>query len=135
MIMRPLIRILSLLLCFFIFGCTSYEYILPSTTQGKQCVEQCRLTYNSCLSEKKEIATREKERCEDRSDANYNQCQKISAINYGNCLRYPQKDGEECKPKACYRASCTYTPQTSSCSQSYDSCFVSCGGKIVEVKK
>jgi len=108
-------------------GCETinYEYRAPLSDAGRKCVTQCSGIKETCRGNEMQIAQREKESCERTSD-----------IKYKSCLSHAQNKEQihdcdkERKNKTCWAMDTTYR-----CDDNYRTCFVNCGGVIIETKQ
>lgn len=123
-ITRIIPAVLALL---FIAGCetTSYEYVAPVSDQGRMCVTQCAGIKETCRGNELRQAQRGKESCERTNDI------KLSA-----CLsKASNKDQRDGCDKERNRNSCWTSDTTYRCEKEYRSCFVNCGGAVIETRK
>ena len=100
-------------------ACTSYQYIEPVTEEGKYCVK-------NCLDKKWD--------CNSFCQANHSRCLGGSGVNISLFNNFTNQGDNQLNPyqeKAKICKSAQYDCDRS-CSNNYNSCFISCGGAIVE---
>lgn len=104
-------------------GCstTRYEYIPPTTDQGKTCAAQCGASRELCRSDAKATAARR-----------HASCERTRASAYTNCLILAKNSTEKaaCAKKE-QKAYCGEIAITNHCDDSYRECYATCGGKVI----
>ena len=100
---------------------TFYDFVPPTTAEGRSCVFQCENTKMQCSQlEEMRVAN-----CEDRADYRHGQCMDRAQDAYQRCQ---QSGNQYCVQSYCARESCSYS---SRCENQYNRCFEVCGGEIL----
>lgn len=134
-------------------GCaTQYEYLPPTTAEGRACAIQCQATQASCRARQDQRATAafnqckqdaviEQNQCLRESVIELQQCQHDADIEYGACLKYAHNETERnaCKRKSCNSRSCDARSCYNSanydlCDSDFRLCYQTCGGQVREVQ-
>lgn len=120
------IRILITVLALFILaGCetTHYDFVAPTSDQGRFCVTQCAAIKETCTGNEIRRAQNEKATCERTNDIAYKAC--------------VSKAANEEQVKKCSRSRhyCSSYADTERCDKDYRTCFMNCGGTIYEYIK
>lgn len=120
----------SLALSMLLFGCSTFEYIPPDTDAGRQCLATCEVATQTCQAGDRQAKALQGAMCES---------QKSNELT--NCLKDAKtKDKrEDCKDRAAAKCGFGNSMQYSygngsNCSVTYDRCFQTCGGQIIEHK-
>ncbi len=102
-----------------------YEYRAPATDQGRRCVTQCASIKEMCRANEMQVAQQNKDSCERTNDIKYKAClsRAQNKEQIGEC-------DKERKKSSCWTMDTTYR-----CDDDYRSCFVNCGGVIIETKQ
>lgn len=103
---------------------TKTSYVAPKTSQEATCAASCRTTEQICRG-----------RADDFARAEYPACMERAKQTYVQCMRGDYKMGCPLARQNAENA-CTYNMTTNygSCTSSYNSCYESCGGKVVREK-
>ncbi len=101
---------------------TDTSYIAPPTTQGATCVASCETTEQVCRGREDDYARAEYPACMQRAKAAYNQC--MQGLTTVGCDLARQNAEYACNKEA--------SPSYKSCTRSFNACFSSCGGEVVQ---
>ncbi len=101
-------------LLFITYGCiTTEKYVIPNDPQTRLCVSQCE---NAKL-----------------------QCEQTVDMAYQNCLQQAEIEYQRCQASKVYNPYAICIKDTigcekdySKCKERYKSCFVMCGGRIIQ---
>ena len=102
-----------------------YEYRAPATDQGRRCVTQCASIKEMCRANEMQVAQQNKDSCERTNDIKYKAC--LSRAQNKDQVHDCDKERKE---SSCWAMDTTYR-----CDEEYRSCFVNCGGTIIETKQ
>ncbi len=120
---RCLVTMTALTLSLILAGCTTihYEYVAPTTDQGRICVTQCAGVREMCQGNEINRAQSERYACEQRSESSYR-----------SCMHHAENRDEA---KKCHRPACYAHENTWRCDENYRQCFVGCGGIVHAIKE
>lgn len=111
------------LLLLLLNACSTFDYVPPTTDAGKQCVATCEVASQTCHAGELQASSMQRSMCESN---------KTSQLAL--CLSDAKTDDKrkDCRQQA--KSECAYSVPygVGSCSASYDRCFTTCGGKIIE---
>lgn len=96
---------------------TTYDYIPPADTSGKQCLNQCLSIRELCRSSAENRASQERAAC-----------QQNATFAYVACMATAKTDSERSRCSA--HSSCDRAADTSSCDHEYRLCYQNCGGTV-----
>lgn len=126
------IIIRNLIACFFILllaGCAAkyekyYEFKVPASAEGEQCIETCNKTKQNCQN----MCTNDTSLCQKNMMLQ-------AKLEYGDYIKEKRTEGSQINrdlnsfydPLQCSKISCD-------CDRDYRACYRMCGGKV-KVKK
>lgn len=116
----PRLSLSLVLLATLLGGCASYQYIPPATESGRQCVATCETAKQTCSAGAKQVAASKEMACESRASNSVAICLATAK---------DQAAKEQCNKSRPY---CGQVSGEAQCNTSYDRCFTTCGGQIVE---
>ena len=105
---------------------TSYAYDVPDDEQGKFCVNQCQLARQSCDMS-----------CQSREQVCQAERAEQAALSYSRYVKERADKGEpiEKEPRDFRRyGSCDNNNCGGRCASTFRSCYMSCGGRVLETK-
>lgn len=112
------------LLVLLLNACSTFDYIPPTTDAGKQCVATCEVATQTCQAGARQAGALAKSLCESNKSNQLALC--LSDAKTDDKRKSCQKRAKEyCGHGGAYGAS-------GDCSASYDRCFTTCGGQIIE---
>lgn len=118
MFRHPPVAVLGMLML-ALTGCSQSQHIAPPDAQGQACVRQCSDSRQRCRSSK------------EQSFKEFNGRYDVQTQGYQNCLHLTQ--GPQCT-QLCPLPTAPDSLDYSTCTQVYDNCVVTCGGRIERAK-
>lgn len=104
---------MGLLACLWLAGCGPtivYDYVPPSSPEGRVCTAQCQSSAAMCRQ---------------MQQSNYQQCQSNYTLMMQNYNACRDSKGKHCvMPPSCMMSSTTH------CDKGYRECFAACGGTV-----
>lgn len=116
-------RAALLVMALLVSACTSLQYIPPASDAGKQCVTTCDTNRQICISGQQQLAAGQNQSCEIRRATQLATC--LSMAGTPQARAYCEKTVPRCAGAFA---------NTGNCETQYRSCYVQCGGQVIEVQ-
>ena len=101
---------------------TDTNYIAPPTVQGATCAASCQTSEQVCRG-----------REDDRSRAEYPACMQRARTAYNECIAgYYPTGCDVARQNAEHFCNDDLSPSYKTCTRSYNSCYKSCGGQVIQ---
>ncbi len=139
--MRKYNLFLMLAATFILYSCgpvyhTNYIYTPPKSKSGIDCITDCNKTRTYC----EERQLDDLDRCKDRADRDYENCEYHRKEVQNSCLKrhkYSSKEYRDCLrdmdvSSSCYKANCEMNLKV--CEAPFNNCYRICGGIVTEEK-